>query len=772
MTGRERQAALAAAGKALVLGRAFATYESGADRAERAVQDLGEDADEASRDAIRAQVLAEGDRRAVAGYELTFTPVKSVSVLGVVGGEATWQAVMDAHRAAVDTALEYVHDHAAYSRAGVNGVRQVDTHGLIIAAFEHRMSREQNPNIHTHAIVANRVQCADGKWRTVDGRAVYAASVGARVIYEQALETELAERLGVRFSVEQRRTIREVHGLPLEVIEQFSKRRAAIEQAVTDAVDGEQTSLGGWRRLARRFTLSTRKDKTGVESTADAITRWRHELAEAGYDPAVLLHDATRPAQRSAQRPAGREDPVRTDQEILADAVTVLNQTRAVWTRHHAVLAVSRVLPPEPGQRFADHRVRVERLVNRVLADSVQVTPPDVLDVGATLRRVSDGQSVFSAHADVLYAARTTVAAEGRILAALADADAPLIPAAELAASMTGIRLGADQDLAVRAALTGGARISAIVGPAGSGKTYLQAAIVAAWTGRRPDDAQPGGRDVLALAPSQIAASVLADSIGARAENVAKWLHEHRGQSTAADQPRRARPRDPDPRWTLRAGQLVIIDEAGMLSTRELDAVLSAVRRAGAKLLLVGDNKQLGAIGASGMFATIVERTDAPMLCTVRRFRDEQGRLRQWECAASLGLRNRDLDAVAEYERRGRIHCGSLSQMQESSYLAWLTDHLSFQDASQHVVAAGDGHAGVALLMADTEAAAASLSARARADLVRRGIVEPGGVPLGMRAPIPARPGASRWPHEARPRCRAGCFRSVRGGRRSGRGCG
>ena len=80
----------------------------------------------------------------------------------------------------------------------------------------------------------------------------------------------------------------------------------------------------------------------------------------------------------------------------------MLNQTRAVWTRHHAVLAVSRVLPPTPGEAFAEHHAHVERLVGRLLADSVQVTPPDVLAVGPTLRRASDGQSVFTAHADVL----------------------------------------------------------------------------------------------------------------------------------------------------------------------------------------------------------------------------------------------------------------------------------------------------------------------------------------------------------------------------------
>src|SRR4029077_20500125 len=121
-----------------------------------------------------------------------------------------------------------------------------------------------------------------------------------------------------------------------------------------------------------------------------------------------------------------------------------------------------------------------------------------------------------------------------------------------------------------------GARSSAIVGPAGSGKTYLQRAITAAWAARTVDAEHPGSRDVLALAPSQIAASVLADSIGARAENVAKWLHEHRRHAKAAAvATARNKHHQPDPAWTLRRGQLVILDEAGMITTRELDAILT-----------------------------------------------------------------------------------------------------------------------------------------------------------------------------------------------------
>jgi DNA primase catalytic core len=706
LTDAQRKTALREAERGLHLGRGYAIYESAASRAERAVADLGQDADEASRDAVRAEVLAEGDRQAVAGFELTFTPVKSVSVLAAIGGQDVWAQVMDAHRAAVDTALEYVQGHAGYSRAGVNGIRQIDTRGLVIAAFEHRMSRAGDPNIHTHAVVANRVQCVDGRWRTVDGRAVYAASVGARAVYEQALEAELNGRLGVRFSLDERRSIREVHGVPLEVVRLFSKRRAAIEHALGEAVE-QRLPDGAWRRIARRFTLSTRDPKAGAESTAAAISRWRSELSAAGHDPDRLFATLTHPSEpRSELRPYR----ARSDAQIVADAGALLTASRAVWTRHHAVLAVSRVLPPEPDTDFADHQARVEALTEGLLAAAVQVTPPQVLEVGASLRRDSDLGSVFTVHADLRYAAPSTVAAEQRFLAVLADrldnAAAPRIEAGALERHLARVPLGDDQHAAAHRLLTTPARVSALVGPAGSGKTYLQRAIATAWT------AELG--PVLALAPSQIAAHTLGDAIGARAENVPKWLHEHR-RVAAGKRP------DPDGEWTLAAGQLVILDEAGMVATRDLDAVLTAVRRAGARLLLVGDDKQLGAVGAGGMFATIAERTNAPVLSTVRRFRDEHGALREWECAASLGLRERELAAVAEYERRGRIHAGPARRMQDTIYRAWLADHLRFE-------AAGGG--GVALLLADTEQAAAALSARARTDLVDRGIVEPAGTAL------------------------------------------
>ena len=260
---------------------------------------------------------------------------------------------MDAHRAAVDTALDYVQQHAAYSRAGVNGVRQVDTQGLIIAGFEHRMSREQDPNIHTHAVVANRVLCADGRWRTVDGRAVYAASVGARAVYEQALETELAQRLGVRFSVDERRTIREVHGIPLAVIELFSKRRTAIARAMTGAIDGELTAAGGWRQTGAAVhpVDPTEQDRRRVDRGCDrALAAGTDRRRLSPGRAARRRHPPNRTAAAAADRPA---DPGRGGRGVEPDPRGVDASPRGPGGQPRAATDPGGELRRPPGPRRA-----------------------------------------------------------------------------------------------------------------------------------------------------------------------------------------------------------------------------------------------------------------------------------------------------------------------------------------------------------------------------------------------------------------------------------
>lgn len=103
--------------------------------------------------------------RAVAGFDLTFSPVKSVSALWAIAPTAVVEQVAAAHHSAVADALRWLELNATFTRLGRSGVRQVDARGLIAAAFTHRTSRAGDPDLHTHVAVSNKVQTLDERWR-------------------------------------------------------------------------------------------------------------------------------------------------------------------------------------------------------------------------------------------------------------------------------------------------------------------------------------------------------------------------------------------------------------------------------------------------------------------------------------------------------------------------------------------------------------------------------------------------------------------------------
>jgi hypothetical protein len=154
----------------------------------------------------------------VAGYDLTFSPVKSVSTLWAVADPAVAAVIERAHQAAVQDALTFIEKHALFTRAGPQGIRQVNVRGLVATAFTHRDSRASDPDLHTHVAVANKVQTLDGRWLSIDGRVLLKAHVAASETYNTALEQHLRDNLGVRFAERPgsdpgKRPIREIVGV-------------------------------------------------------------------------------------------------------------------------------------------------------------------------------------------------------------------------------------------------------------------------------------------------------------------------------------------------------------------------------------------------------------------------------------------------------------------------------------------------------------------------------------------------------------------------------
>jgi len=174
---------------------------------------------------------------AVAGYDLTFTPVKSVSALWAVAPRDVAQVIEGAHQAAVEQCLSWLEDNAAYTRLGRGGARQVDVRGLIAAAFTHRDSRAGDPNLHTHVAVSNKVQAvggqAAGRWLALDGRPLHKLAVAASERYNTRLEALLRDRLGVEFTERAgepgKRAVREIVGVDERLLKTWSARRLMID---------------------------------------------------------------------------------------------------------------------------------------------------------------------------------------------------------------------------------------------------------------------------------------------------------------------------------------------------------------------------------------------------------------------------------------------------------------------------------------------------------------------------------------------------------------
>jgi len=136
----------------------------------------------------------------VTGFDLTFSAPKSVSALWALGDSVTAAEAMAAHRAAVRAGLAYLDAHAALSRRGTDGTEQVGSAGMVAAVFDHRSSRAGDPQLHTHALVLNKVRCCDGRWRTLDATELFAHKKSAGMIYSGRFTQRNAPAPGGEFS--------------------------------------------------------------------------------------------------------------------------------------------------------------------------------------------------------------------------------------------------------------------------------------------------------------------------------------------------------------------------------------------------------------------------------------------------------------------------------------------------------------------------------------------------------------------------------------------
>jgi hypothetical protein len=465
-------------------------------------------------------------------------------------------------------------------------------------AFEHRMSRSGDPNLHTHVLVQNAAQGPDGRWTALDSDRLYAQLMAADHLYLAAERAALTQRLGVRWGpVDERSGAAEIQGLDdRTLIERFSKRSEQIDQWLSDhGLSGIKASSAA--------AVATRAPKDHSESEQSVYQRWGHELAEQG----VGEHQLAAVCSGGRGRPA-----TRTELDAVLDALAGpdgLTGQASTFIRAEVVDALAKRLPVAPSAQQAltqmeeaadrfleeravrvahDYRLRVERYSTPEL-----LTLERHLVDGAT-RRADQGCAVV----------------RPEVLRQVLDRH----PSA-----------GEDQAAMVRDLTQGGAGVAVVVGRAGSGKTWA--------LGLAREAFELAGYQVHGTAPTGIATVGLAEEGFSDGRTVDRLLLDLRGGRTELDD-----------------RTVLVVDEAAMVATRKLAPLLGYAERAGAKVVLVGDDRQFASIQAGGGFRALRLRLGASELTVNRR------QVEAWEQQAIDDIRAGNLEqAITAYAENDRI---------------------------------------------------------------------------------------------------------------------
>ena len=494
------------------------------------------------------------------GWDVTMSAPKSVSIMAEVAGD---RRLIGAHDRAVKVALAFAERHAAATRIREDGtVERHQTGNLVVASFRHDTSRAQDPQLHTHNVIMNMTRDADGNWRSLEPRALYQLQKAIGAIYRQ----ELA--IGIRtlgYEIEPGKdSLFEIKGVSPEVIRAFSERAAQVEARLAERGQTRETASAEEKQIA---ALDTREAKQ-TANRAELVKEWRVTADRAGFGQVERqeLAEAARLAADHADH-----GPVLAAQGELAARQAVAFASENLGERQSVFSAAD--LEKEAG-RYGLGKVTAAQIGNAItrLSRDGELVPRNFLDKrGAEFAGFTTAINIDN---------------ERRLLRAEIEgrgAVAPILSATQAARAVARAELQSDhrwntgQRDATRALLSSTNRVTAVQGYAGTAKTTTVLATLA-------NDAKAKGYAVTPLAPTASAARTLGDALSMRGETVARHLAAN-SKGTR--------------------GGVWIVDEASMLSARDMASLLELGAKANARIVLVGDVKQLGSVGAGAAFAQL-----------------------------------------------------------------------------------------------------------------------------------------------------------------------
>ena len=660
------------------------------------------------------QFIAENSKKhqtAIAGFDLVFTPSKSVSIAWGLGDKQLRKDIEAAHEHAIQDVVRHLENNVIMTRRGHNGIRQIDTkNGIIGTKFRHYDSRAGDPNLHDHVVIANRVEGEDDKWSSIDGRTLYQYGVECSELYNSRVQQYVTEKTGLQFEprMQNGKPIHEIVGISDETIRAFSSRRGDIS-AELDKVKAKFVADNGYEpsekqliKLAQQATLATRPAKSEARSLEDLHTEWvaaAHALSDHGVQVPVDHQLAESLKNASAQYEQNtlqsvRQEAYSTPLEAHTDAVlSRLEEARSTWRRTHINAETTRYVR-ELGLNETQDKGLISSIRQSVIGDSL---PLHIKDTRLTPREYlrKDGTSQYQRIDSELFTSERVLAAENKILDAASRAVIPAstVDVFELAAqkrraelAAQGYTLPAGQEAMARAFATSDKLLVVGIGAAGAGKTSSTRLAV--------DAIEASGNRVIGMAPTAAAAAVMRTEMRITADTVDKILTDWQSGKASVD---------------VRPGDVLLVDEAGMIATPKMEKIITLAQERGALVRALGDYRQLSAVGSGGALRLVDREIGAVHLDELFRFKNPE------EAAATLSLREPPLVGTDKpfefYKENGRIVAGDADTMIEDVFRKYSAD-----------VTAGKQ----SIMIASTNEAVTKLNDLAQAHAIEHGQVSTG----------------------------------------------
>lgn len=588
-----------------------------------------------SADGQRKLVQNAGKENRQTGWDCTFSAPKSVSVLWSMAPLEVRHQIQESQRIAVESVISYLEEKCGASRVGKKGERQTPA-GLVVGLFEHGSSRANDPQLHTHALILNIGVDEENKTRTILSKPIYQQKMTAGALYRAELGHQLVKRLGLR--LEKSGFAFKVKGVPESLCDFHSKRRKKVLAALRAA--GQSSS-----RAAQIATLDTRSQKDTLPR-AELFQKWQSEAAEHSFTESHV--------PKLLNRSPVEQRPAMAAHTAFEDLIS-----------RHSYFTESELLRETAIQSQADgvSMKRVQQATNHLISR------------GGELLRLSSSyltsKSNMKMEESVIQAA-----------ARLNKTDGHRVPTELLESTLlseAGRSLSWEQSAAVAHITIGTQSIALIDGKAGTGKTRMLGSAVEVWG--------KAGYRVLGACVAGKASRGLHEATGIETTTVAKLLydafpaearHAFQTESRTAQTSHPTNSTTPGDRVLLDAKTVLVLDEAAMIGTNDMARIFSEAERNRAKVVLIGDARQLQPIAPGNPFDSLAKRLGAIRLDEIQRQTD--GFDRQLVYEISEGNAH---EAIESLNDRGLVHVAD-SRLDALNQL--VADWRDFPDASSLIL--------------------------------------------------------------------------------------